>query len=138
MWKRTMTFADWQTPTQRATQAEMWRRDDAQRLAMCNALQFWRACGKRACQRQHTCAGDPHACFTRHWALVPEDQKVWLRAGIKARKDGLSPEMAARAADAEQARVAALMAKHAQPVAAVTAAPHPGEGMIQQPVDEDT
>ena len=34
---------------------------------------------------------DPHACFTRHWAAVPEDEKNWLRAGIKARAMGCRP-----------------------------------------------
>jgi hypothetical protein len=115
----------------------MCRQDDAKRVMMCNALQFWRVCDERACRRRHTCSGDPQACFTRHWSQFPEDGKVWLRAGIKARVDGLSPQAAARAADAEVARHVALMAKHARPAAAAAPAPHPDEAAIQETVDDD-
>ena len=53
-----------------------------------------------------------HECFRLHWGAMPEEMKVWIRAGIKARAEGLSPSQANDAADAEVARHRALMAKY--------------------------
>ena len=111
MWKRTTKFAAWQTPEQRAYQAKLVRRDDARRLAMCNALQFWRACRTRECKRRHACSGDPQACFTQKWEQFPEAAKDWFRAVRKARQDGLSMEQAIARATAELAREAEIVAK---------------------------
>jgi hypothetical protein len=132
MWQRTMTFAKWQTPAQRKAQAAIWRRHDKQQLTICNVLQFWRVCEEGACTRRQTCCGDPHACFDRQWARYSEEEKVWIRAAIKARADGLSPEAAGRAADAELADYVALMAKHGQPGASLAPAPEPAQTAMQE------
>jgi hypothetical protein len=134
MWRRTMTFANWQTPEQRKAQAAIWRRQDKQQLTICNALQFWRVCDEGACTRRRTCSGDPHACFDRQWARYPEEEKTWIRAAIKARLDGLSPEAAGRAADAELAHYVALMAKHEQPDAPLAPAPQPAQTVTQETI----
>jgi hypothetical protein len=105
MWKRTIKFNPDQTPEQRAWQEKWVRRDDARRVAMCNALQFWRACHTRECKRRHACSGDPQACFTRHWEHYPEEAKVWFRAVAKLRQDGLSTQQAMQRANDEMARV---------------------------------
>ena len=43
---------------------------------------------KPLCRRNRTCSHDMHACFTRHWAPIPEDQKEWLRGAIVAKREG--------------------------------------------------
>ena len=37
---------------------------------------------KPPCRRNRTCSSDMHACFTRHWSLVPEERKEYLRGCI--------------------------------------------------------
>ena len=111
MWKRTTQFHPDQTPEQRAWQAKNERREDARRIAMCNALQFWRACRIRECKRRHACSGDPHACFARQWEQFPESGKAWFRAVAKARRDGLSTRQAMRQTSAEMAQEAEAAAK---------------------------
>ncbi len=126
MWKRTKTFADWQTPEQRKVQAAIWREADAAKLAQCNSLAFWRKCGERACKRRHTCAGDPYACFDRQWARYPEEAKIAIRAFIKARVAGLSFDQAIIAAADEVERFEELVAKFS---------PHAGAAV--QPPSQD-
>lgn len=109
------------TPEQRAWLDRHERRERRRATIRCNMLQFWRICAKRACVRHRTCSDDPHACFARHWVMVPEDEKVWLRAGVRARAEGLTPERAARAADADVARHRALTEKLAAPAPAAIA-----------------
>ena len=123
MWKRTTKFRPDQTPEQRAWQAKHERRDDARRIAMCNALQFWRACRIRECKRRHACSGDPHACFARQWEQFPESGKAWFRAVAKARRDGLSTRQAMRQTSAEMAQEGEAAAK----LAATAVAPQPSD-----------
>jgi hypothetical protein len=115
MAKRTHTSVMPQTREQRQSQDEQTRRHDAAAAAWCNVLEFWRRCSERACKRRHVCAGDPHECFRRQWALYREDQKVWIREGFKARAEGHPPAEAVRIADAERARYLALTARLAAP-----------------------
>jgi hypothetical protein len=46
------------------------------------------------------------------WQALPEEMRVWIRAGIKARAEGLSPSQASDVADAEVARHRELTAKY--------------------------
>jgi hypothetical protein len=85
MWKRPLTFADWQTPAQRAIQLALWRDEDERRIALNNALGVWRGCGTVGCRRNRSCQGDPHACFARFWAALPDETKEEFRAAIRAR-----------------------------------------------------
>jgi hypothetical protein len=119
---------DRRTPAQRLAYEKAQARDTAVRAGICNALKFWLRCHDRRCRRQRACSGDPHACFRRHWALYSEEEKVWLRAGIKARVQGLSPQDAALAANAELARHLALMEKHAPQPAPAPPPKQPGDG----------
>jgi hypothetical protein len=123
MRERKTKNAPWQTPEQRAAHDAMLRRKEARARLVCNKLKFWMMCPIAACRRRRTCTGDPEACFKQHWAVVPEDQKTWLRAGIKARMAGHSPEEAARIADGEQARIRALMEKFDAPPSPAAAEP---------------
>ena len=78
---------------------------------MSNLLGCWRVCPTPRCRRLHDCAGDASACFQRHWrALVPETQFL-IRETLLARRDGLDPKAAMRAAEAKLAAQRALMAK---------------------------
>ena len=97
MGKPTKRPAARQTPKQRKAQAKSVRAN-ARLLAMCNGLEFWQVCPTGACRRNHACRGDQNACFTRHWALVPDDIKAFMRARIDAQHDGLAPAAAVRAA----------------------------------------
>jgi hypothetical protein len=63
-----------------------------------------------------------YAFFDRIWGAMPEEMKVRIRAGIKARAEGLSPLQALAAADAEVARDRELMARYE----ALSAAAPPG------------
>ncbi len=86
MRKRTRKQAAEQTPKQRKAQARRVRYH-ARSLAFCNSLQFWQECQIGACRRNHSCRGEPHACFTRHWRSVPEDEFAMARAEIHARQE---------------------------------------------------
>lgn len=108
--KTVRQFAPEQTPEQRKAQAEIWARHDAETRRTCELFQFWQICQEKPCRRAQSCVGDMHACFARHWPLVPEEQKNWFRAFIKAWAGGVSKQQAARIADAEAARIAALLA----------------------------
>lgn len=97
MRKRTKKHAAEQTPKQRKAQAKIVRRN-ARCLAMCNSLEFWQRCHIGACRRNHSCRGDMHACFARHWRTVPDDIMVLTRARLDARERGLAPAAAIRTA----------------------------------------
>ncbi|MEA3028040.1 MAG: hypothetical protein QOF91_3325 [Alphaproteobacteria bacterium] len=103
MFQTKITFSEGQTPEQRKAHTAYWRRQDAQRRGFNNMLRFWRVCARPACRRNHTCSGDMHACFTRHWAMMAEDEKEWIRGAIKAGA-GATLEQRARAADAARER----------------------------------
>ena len=72
---------------------------------------FWMICKEKACRRAQGCVGETRPCFERHWPLVPEKHKQWFRAFIKASQGGTPWQEAARAADAEVKRIAALDAE---------------------------
>ena len=101
-----------QTREQQEFQDKIDRQRDATARAQCNALQFWRWCRKKPCRRARACKGNGQECFELHWRGLPEEARVWLRTGIAARMEGLSPNQAADAADAEVARHRALTAKY--------------------------
>jgi hypothetical protein len=88
------------------------REREAAARAQCKLLRVWRACRKKPCRRAHSCKGNMEECFDLHWRALPEEARVWLRAGIKARIEGLSPNQAAEAADAEVARHRELTARY--------------------------
>ena len=70
-----------------------------------NHLKFWRMCRLPRCQRGKSCLGDDaRACFTRHWAIVPEDFKMWIRFALKARGAGASVQEAMKAGNDARAR----------------------------------
>jgi hypothetical protein len=71
MFQTKVKFADWQTPEQRKAHAAHWRRKDALVRKINNGLGFWRVCEKPLCRRNRNCLDNMHACFTRHWAMVP-------------------------------------------------------------------
>jgi hypothetical protein len=93
------------------------------RIPVNNALQFWSLCGQPACRRARACVGDAEACFKRFWPLVPEEFKVWFRAGIKARVDGHSPREAAAIGDTEVVRWKACVAQYGAPETPLGPAP---------------
>jgi hypothetical protein len=72
----------------------------------CTRLEFWRMCGRKPCKRHKACHGDAKACWDRHWAILPEEFKEYLRLAIKFRAADMSAEEADRAATAEMARIA--------------------------------
>ncbi len=139
MWKRKLTFTREQTPKQRKAQAAITRENDKNKLIQCNSMRFWRICEIAECKRRRTCAGDPWACFERHWRLVPEPLKHAIRAMVVARGDGASYDEALRAGIAahaqwaeREAEFAKLDADAAKPATASTAAPTP------QPAEQPT
>jgi hypothetical protein len=76
-----------------------------------NKLKFWRMCLQRRCQRGKACLGDDaRACFTRHWAIVPEHWKMWIRFAMKARGGGATVQEAIKAGNDAQARYLELQA----------------------------
>jgi len=81
-------------------------------------FEFWRVCAEPRCRRAHACLGEPNPCFNRHWAMIPEQDKVWFRAAVKARIDGHSLEQAGRIGDAEVKRWKEIMGEDAEPPAA--------------------
>jgi hypothetical protein len=81
-----LPFADWQTPEQRESTARLWRKQDAARRFQCNLMQFWRMCTKPVCRRNRTCSSEPDICFERNWALVPEDEKEWVRGATTVKE----------------------------------------------------
>ncbi len=121
MFETKVTFAEGQTPEQRKAHVAYWRRKDAQRRGLNNALGFWRLCGTPRCRRNRTCSGDMHACFARLWPLVPDEQKEYLRGCARAvNGDGdLSMDAVDRAGRAAREEYLKRMAERARPPAAV-------------------
>lgn len=105
------------------------RREREAVRALNGLLRFWKVCDA-ACRRAGVCAGDPQACFGRFWPHVPEELKIFLRAGIQARLKKMSAAEAVRAADAEVERWRALTA----PAPAQPAQPG-GSGLPAPPPD---
>ena len=132
MFKPKREYDAWQTPEQRKVQEQIWRECDEYRVAVNNALQFWRMCREDACRRNHACSGDMHECFQRHWAMNSQDEKAWLRAALKAMAAGLSPGEILHAADAAQAQHLELTATLDS--AKVAAAPSPQSAATPAPV----
>jgi hypothetical protein len=115
-------YGDAPTPAQLCAQAEFDRQHQARRRNICNGFKFWRVCGQSRCERQHACAGDAVACFTRQWWRVDEANKIHFRAGIKARLAGLSVAEACRVADEEVTRSADHIARvNAETIARIKA-----------------
>jgi hypothetical protein len=92
------------TRAQREFQEKIDRAREASGRAKCSLLRVWRHCRKAACRRAHACLGDMDECFQLNWQALPEAARVWLRAGMKARAQGLSLSQAVDAAEAEMAR----------------------------------
>lgn len=84
--------------------------EEVRRWTVCTWFKFWLVCPKKPCRRARACVGDPTACFERWWRHIPEEHKVQLRATVKARFEGLSPEDAVRAGLAEKERFIELEA----------------------------
>jgi hypothetical protein len=105
MWKREIKFHPDQTPAQRAYQIKSTRRDDARMQRRCDALKFWTICSTPLCRRRHRCSGDPQACFTTKWEVVPEEVKEWHRAVRTLHMRGLPIRQAIQQAAGELARV---------------------------------
>ncbi|MGV3633139.1 MAG: hypothetical protein ACO1NY_02240 [Pseudorhodoplanes sp.] len=91
---------------------------DSDLRALCRALGFWRVCGKPPCRRALDCKGDAQACFRTFWWQMPEENRVWVRAAIRASAGGLGKKAAAKAAAAEAERWRELQMRFA-PKAAV-------------------
>jgi hypothetical protein len=90
-------FAGTQTPKQRKAQAALTRERVAVRRAFNTMIGFWQVCEKPLCRRRRCCSHDVDECHRRHWPLVPEDEREYLRACIKAAKHTRSPEAIHRA-----------------------------------------
>jgi hypothetical protein len=116
-----VTLFDDKTPEQRkAHAAYLCRRDRAIRVFN-DGLEFWQMCGRPLCRRNRTCSHDAEACFTRLWALMPEDEKEYWRGCIKAAKHTRVPAEMHRAGEAardaclkDKERIDALMAASAK------------------------
>ena len=91
------------------TEPQRRQQDEQTRRNTHDFFQFWMMCQEKPCARSRRCVGELYPCFSRHWPLVPEEQKNWFRAAIKALAGGVSKQEAARIADAEAARIAALL-----------------------------
>src|ERR1700674_73778 len=120
-----MTFE--MTPEQKRWQ----ERHDAEQESFYRGLNtfihFWTTCGDRSCRRARACCGESYACFERNWRPMPEGDKVAVRAAIKALAEGHAPAEAARIAEAEAARFAALIEKFglSEPASTTTAREYP-------------
>jgi hypothetical protein len=67
---------------------------------MTNVFRFWLTCGRDACRRAAACRGEPERCFDTEWKKLPEFQKVWYRAAIRAMHERGDPAQAMSIADA--------------------------------------
>lgn len=86
------------------------KEDERSKRATHDFFAFWTICREKPCHRARGCVGELYPCFARHWPHVPEEKKNWFRAFIKAWAGGVSKQEAARIADAEAERIAALLA----------------------------
>ncbi len=65
----------------------------------CKLLGVWRQCDRDDCAQRQGCAGNPFACFQRHFAAMPRDHADWRIAEVLSRTKGnVTPEDALRAA----------------------------------------
>lgn len=112
------TYGDAPTPAQQRVQDEWDRARQENYRYVCNGFHFWRVCAEKSCHRRKACMGDTEACFERRWPWVHEGDKIFFRAGIKARVAGLSVDEACRVAEEEVARSADHIARvHAERIA---------------------
>jgi hypothetical protein len=108
-----------QTPEQRAFSERQAKQDDARMRSHCNLVGFWEICGRPACRRNRSCSGEPHQCFERHWAIVPEDEKEWMRGAIMAKfKGAATTEELGRSAEQWRADYFKRMEKFSAPAQA--------------------
>jgi hypothetical protein len=109
-----MAVADWQTPEQKEWQ----RKHDAEHAKLqrmrADALEFYELCPHKCCRRARSCQVDGQPCHPLLIPLIPHDFKIWLRVAVKARMDGLSPEEANKAGEAEVERYQQLEAQYPQ------------------------
>ena len=115
--------------------ADAFRADKDDQVAaqryLCSHLKFYIACGRKQCVREHACVGNAKECFERIWPIVPEDMKIGLRAGIEAKRAGLSQSAIVAEIEREMARwremtaprTASEPAKQAQPTAPAASGP---------------
>jgi hypothetical protein len=97
------TFSNEMTPEQRAYSERQARKREADQRKRNDMLGFWRHCQTPRCRRDHGCSADPHACFSRHWAMIDEADKEWVRGAILAKLGGArSIDEIKRAADARR------------------------------------
>ena len=135
MFQTKVTFFEGQTPAQRKAHAAHWRRQDAQRRTINNALGFWRLCGKPLCRRNRTCSCDMHACFERHWAQMPEEAKEYLRGCIQAARNTRAVDEIDRAGMAARDKYLNQMERNEAPPArhSPVEAPQPSREMRPDP-----
>ena len=86
--RTTPTLSGEETPERRALSERESRKREATQRKRCDLLKFWRMCATAQCRRNHACSGDPDACFRRHWSLMPEQEKEWIRGAILAAGQG--------------------------------------------------
>jgi hypothetical protein len=100
-------------------------------------LKFWRRfCAQPRCQRVKSCVGaNPAACFDRCWAMVPESEKWWIRAAIKARAADLGVEAAMKQANDMMTRYLKDQAEQERKVLAA-AAPATPQVALEQAASE--
>jgi hypothetical protein len=96
-----------------------------------DALRLWQICEQPVCRRRHRCSNDTYACFKRHWAAMPEEEKEYWRGAFKAGKTTRSAQDMHRAGLAARDACLNAQAQNEKPsvVTAVTqpapAAPAP-------------
>jgi hypothetical protein len=86
-------------------------------------LLFWKYCADKRCHRARACRGELKPCHRRFWPQVPEEIKAWLQKAFAARRAGLSPQQAVRAADKAIAEYRVPLARYDEMVAKMKAAP---------------
>ena len=62
---------------------------ESRKRFQCDLFEFWRQCGRKRCQRKRACTGaDPHRCFTRHAAALPDGHKHLAHAAFLSKTRG--------------------------------------------------
>lgn len=105
------------------------RVEESRKRFQCDVLGFWRRCRLRKCQQRYRCLGDPHDCFARHHAAMPDDHRNSRVATLMSKAVGIGTvEQQLRAAGAS---VQGRLRRAPPPRRAPPAAPKESEASLQ-------
>jgi hypothetical protein len=106
--------------------AEQARTLEAARRHLFTCYRLWTVCPDKRCARAKACSGDVEVCLHQRWRVyISDETRALLSKSLQLMRDGLSPQEAAAAAQADIAQRKKLVAELDARQASTPAAPAP-------------